>query len=169
MKFLKRRARRTIMVLLCVVLPVCGCGSLAQKFVRKPKKQEKPVQALVLSPEVYPDSQANKEDAYRHYLALWGGWQDELIDSLSERSMSHRRELDSAQEAIDNLAEMQKLIAAEKQFIAGGYLESLKALRTAIAKDIYGVNRPAACKQAEALKRQIYGALQYKQVKDFLR
>ncbi|MFA5100077.1 MAG: hypothetical protein WC547_04240, partial [Candidatus Omnitrophota bacterium] len=124
--------------------------------------------SMVLSPEAYPDSRANKEDSYRNYLMLWSGWQDELIDNLSDQSASQRRELDSIQEAINNLAEMRELLVPEKQIVADGYLESLKALKSAISKDIYGNNRQSAFNKAQDLKRQIYGALRYKNVKGSL-
>jgi hypothetical protein len=167
MRYLKRRFLRTIVALLCVTLSVCGCGSLVKKFVRE-KKQEKPAQAMVLSPEVYPDSRANKEDNYRHYLALWSGWQDELIDGLSEQSASQRRTLESLQEAINNLEEMQKLFAPDKQAVVSRHVASLNVLKAAIAKDIYWINKQALLEQAESLKRQISGALQYEQIKDSL-
>ncbi|MFA6384707.1 MAG: hypothetical protein WCY10_04985 [Candidatus Omnitrophota bacterium] len=162
----KRRSGRTIIFLLCVVFSLCGCGSLAKKFVRERKNQEKPEQSMVLSPEVYPDSRLNTQDSYRYYLALWSGWQDVLIDSLSDRAAGQRRGLESAQEAIDNLAAMQQLLSEEKQAVVKKYLDSLNALKAAIAKDIYGINKQSARKKAETLKREIEGALQYEQVKD---
>jgi hypothetical protein len=166
---LKLRALRAIIVLLCVMLFVCGCESLAKKFVRKSKKQADPMQAMVLSPEVYPDSAADKEGSYRHYLALWGGWHDELINSLSDRTGSRHREIESAQGAIDNLLAMQGFFVQDKQSVVGGYLGPMNALRSEIEKDIYGRNRQAACIKAESLKRRINGALQYDQVKDSLK
>jgi hypothetical protein len=168
MNFLKRRFQLTVLVLLCMALSLSGCNSLAKKFVRKSKDQKVSAQAMVLSPEVYPDSRLSNEESYRHYLALWSGWHDELIDSLSDRTMSRHRELESIQGTIDNLSAMQALLSEEKRAVAGGYLTSLNALKTVIENDIYGINRPAARKQAEILKRQINGALQYACVKDAL-
>jgi len=151
------------------MLSMCGCNSLTKKFVRKPKEPKNHAQSMVLTPEVYPDSRTDKEESYRHYLALWGGWQDALIDSLSDtRLVSQRRELESIQEAINNLVQMQALLVPEKRSVVDGYLRASNALKTDITKDIYGLNRGAARQKAESLKRRISEALQYKQVKDAL-
>jgi hypothetical protein len=169
MRVLEQRSRLMVVVLLCIMLSACGCASLTKKFVRKPKESKNPAQSMVLSPEVYPDSRLDKEEMYRHYLALWGGWQDELIDSLSDRAVSRHRQLESLQGAIDNLLAMQALLSEDKQAVAGRYLGSLNALKAAIEKDIYGINKQAARQQAESLKRRINGALQYSQVKDSMK
>jgi hypothetical protein len=148
---------------------MCGCAGLAKKFVRKQKKQEKPQAEMVLDPEVYSDSQANKEDAYRQYFTFWSSWHDELIDTLADQSPNIRRQLDNIQEAINNLSEMHRLLTGDKQTEAASYLVAMNSLKAEILQDIYGNNMWSTRKQAESLKRQINRALQYKQVKDTLK
>jgi hypothetical protein len=172
MKYLNARLLRLMfayMVIVCVALSACGCESFTRKFTRKQKKQDKPQESMVLAPEVYPDSQANKEDAYRQYFTYWSSWHDELLDSLADSSWSMRKLLDSIQEAYNNLAEMAKMLSEDKKIAAEGFLASMNVLKADIERDLYGNNVWSIRKQAESLKRQINRDLQYRQVKDFLR
>ena len=169
---LKLRMQRAIpacAIFLCVTLIFCGCESFARKFTRKQNKQDSPREEMVLTPDVYSDKYANKEDAYRQYFMFWSSWQDELIDSLSDQSPNIRRQLDSIQEAINNLSQMHDLLSADHQAKADSYLVAMNLLKMEISKDIYGNNIWSNCKQAESLKRQINRDLQYKQVKEYLK
>jgi hypothetical protein len=172
MTFFNQRLFRACVVsavLLCVALSMCGCEAFARKFTRKQKKKEQPVESMVLSPEVYPDSQASKQDSYRQYFTFWSSWHDELIDNLSETSPSVRRQMDSVQEAINSLEEMKKLLQADRQTLVDPYLSSMAALKSAISQDLYANNIWSNRSEAEKLKRQISRALQYSQVKDFIK
>ena len=171
MKDFKPRLFRTGVVsavLICVMFSLCGCEAFARKFTRKQKKQDKPVESMVLSPEVYPESQASIQDSYRQYFTFWSTWHDELIDNLSETSPSIRRQIDSIQEAINNLEE-KKLLKADKQSMVDPYLSSMIALKSSIAQDLYANNIWSNRSEAEQLKRQISRSLQYRQVKDIIR
>lgn len=156
-------------VLLCFVFSLCGCEAFARKFTRKKKKQDKPAEAMVLAPEVYADRQVTNQDSYRKHYTFWSSWQDELIDNISDSSPSIRKQLDSAQEAINNLEEMKKLLQPEKQSLADIYISSMAVLKSALEQDLYANNIWANRREAEDLKRQISRSLQYRHVKDFIR
>jgi len=141
-----------------------SCASLHEN-----QKDNRPLEQMVLNPEVYPDRFASKEDAYRQYFLYWKSWQDELIDSLGEEQPNLRRRSDCAHEAIRNLTEMQRLLSGGERAEADKYVSKMLALKADIEKDIYGANSWALRRQAEDLERRIRRAMQYEKVKDSLK
>ncbi|HOU35952.1 MAG TPA: hypothetical protein PLJ26_04000 [Candidatus Omnitrophota bacterium] len=164
-----RRRMVACIVVACMTACLCSCDAFARKFTRKPKKEARPAEPMVLEPAVYADRAADTHDAYRRYFMYWEGWHAELIAALADEAPSMRRKLDCVREAIRNLNEMQGLLSGNARAEADKYLLSMNGLKNDIEKDLYGTDSWAVRKKAEDLKRLISRTLQYALVKGDLR
>lgn len=160
----KVRALVLCFCLLAFAFELAGCESLAKKFVRKPK-EEKKTDDVVFAPEEYKGEGVSKQDLYRQYFLYWRTWQDELIDSL-ERGANHKRQLDSLDEGIRNLENIKPLIKPEVSARLDGWINSLRLLREAVAKDLYSNNFANNRREAERLKREIMREFSFSKIKD---
>jgi len=153
----------------CLVLALLiGCDAFVRKFTRKPKKEKKPAEEMVLVPQEYPSLFKTKEEAYRQYFLYWQSWQDELINVLLCK-LSNKKQLSCIDEAIKNLTEVRNLLLEEKQKALDPYLERLGALRGAIEEDSYSNNTDNNRYKAEVLKKDILRLFSYPKVKNELK
>lgn len=143
-----------------------GCEAFVRKFTRKPKKDKGSVE-VVLAPEEFKGPEMTKEEIYRKYLLYWQVWQDELIQSLSE-GISHKKRIDCAQEALNNLEYLRSLVKPEKYGKLDGYLKQLQGLKEEMGKDLYGRGVSGYKVTAERMKRDILRDFSYQKVKDYL-
>ncbi len=163
--------RRTLILLGCLlvfVFAAAGCESLARKFVRKPKLDDKKADEVIFAPEEYKSESVANQDLYRQYFLYWQSWQDELIDSL-EKSGNRKKQVDSLNEAVKNLEDIKLLINPESAARLDFCINRLQLLRAAIVKDIYANNVAENRRQAEWIKRDISRDFSYNKIKDSIR
>lgn len=144
-----------------------GCEAFTKKFVRKPKKEGKR-EETVLVPEEYSPLDIPIEQRYRQYFFYWKSWQDELINAL-DSGASHKKRRSCIDEAIKNLKELKPLLFEEKQKDLDAYLYKLKELQIKINQDIYNRGLFGHKATAESLKRNILRDFSYPAVKNHLR
>lgn len=159
--------------LVCLCLAICvlcfsvGCDSFVRKFTRKSKKETVPQEEMVLAPMEYKAAPTTGEEAYRKYLLYWKSWQDELSESLLANA-SHKRQVDSASEAINNLEELKKLLKESSRPKLEIYIQRLNAIKGSIESDTYGSNAASLRSDAERVKRDILRDFSYQKVKNDL-
>jgi len=146
-----------------MIASLIGCDAFVRKFTRKQKKDSISKEEMVLVPEEYK-STMTKEQIYRQYSLFWQSWQDELIESLAQRK-SNKKQVDCAQEALKNLANLRALMKEDKQKKFDVYLNDLKWLKEQIAQDLYGTSAPGYVRSAERIKRGILRDFSYNKVK----
>lgn len=158
--------RKTVLMGLCIAAccMASGCESLVKKFARKSKGPEKPVE-MVLEPQDY-GGRLPSEELYDQYFLYWKSWQDEFSDSLS--GTSHKRQLDTASEALKNLGEMRKLLVEETAKKLDVYIAQMEALKKDVGSDIYQARSSAYADRAQKLRRQIMSDFVKSRIKDQL-
>ncbi len=159
--------------LVCLCLAICvlcflvGCDSFVRKFTRKSKKEATPQEEMVLVPIEYKGTPATGEEIYRKYLLYWKSWQDELIESLLANA-SHKKQVDSAYEAINNLEELKKLLKENSRPKLEVYIQRLNAIKSSIESDTYGGSAASLRSDAERVKRDILRDFSYQKAKNEL-
>jgi len=149
--------------ILSFVIFTSGCDAFVRKFTRKPKKENQPKQELVLVPQEYKPPKMTKEEVYRQYFLYWKSWHDELINSLSGGS-SHKKQIDCANEAINNLEALRVTLQEAKQKKLDAYINQLKGLKKEIVEDLYGNNISTNRSTAERIRRSILRDFSYNKI-----
>ncbi|MFA5362224.1 MAG: hypothetical protein WC335_03110 [Candidatus Omnitrophota bacterium] len=164
----KTAAKRVIALCagILVMVSSAGCEALSRKFIRKSKKEKEPVQ-MVLVPEAYTGPAMAPEEKYRHYFFYWESWHEELIQALNVNG-NKKKQADSAEQAVKNLAIVRGLLDPERQKIMDGYITRLNELSGEVKSDTYNSNAAGLCSRAEALKRDIKRDFSCSDVKDAL-
>ncbi len=151
----------------CLLVTLLGCDAFVRKFTRKQKKENIPVEEMVLAPEEYKPPVISKEEAYRQYFLYWKSWHDELIDALG-RNSSQKKQLSCVDEEIKNLQEIRGLLNETKQKKLDVYLAKLNDLREQIKQDIYGISLDRYRSRAENLRRGIMRDFSHQKIKNDL-
>lgn len=159
-------AHKAVLAIFCTACLVwsCGCQSLAKKFVRKSKVEEKEADEVVVAPEEYPAPAADNHALYRQYFLFWRTWHDELVDSL-EVNGNHKRQIESVEEAVTNLVNLRLLIDEPSRARLDVSIGALRGLRDAVAKDFYYQKVEANRKTARDIRRQIVDSFSYAKVR----
>jgi len=168
MKSIIQRSRTKILLLVtgcCLLVTLTGCETLARKFVRKPKPEDKKIEEVVFSPEEYKGEGVSNQDLYNQYFLYWRTWQDELIDSL-EKTGNRKRQIDSLNEAIKNLENIKPLIKPESASKLESCISRLQLLRAAVTRDIYSNNVTDNRREADRIKRDILKDFSFSKIKD---
>lgn len=147
------------------ILESAGCQSLARKFVRKPKNQDKKTETVVFAPEEYKGEGESSQELYRQYYLYWRTWHEELINSL-EKSGNRKKQFDSLDEAVKNLENMKALLISDKAEKIDFWIKQLQLLAAAINKDIYSQLVANNRSRAEWIKREIMREYAFKKIKD---
>ena len=165
----KTLMKRIIILATCysLLVTLVGCESVAQKFIRKPKKKDMEDE-IVLVPKDYSSIKVPVEERYRQNFVFWKSWQEELVVSL-DSSDSYKKRISCISEAIKNLERNRPLLSREKQKDLDAYLDKLRDLHNSISKDIYGGNSISHKNKAEVLKRDILRDFSYLAIKEYLR
>ena len=150
-----------------LLINLLGCDAFVRKFTRKPKKENLPVEEMVVAPEEYIAPQITKEELYHQYLLYWKSWHDELINSL-HKGASYKKQIECIDEAIKNLEQLGPLLKEEKIKILDTSISQMQDLRGKIARDIYGNDVDRNRSNAENIKRNILRDLSYRKMKDYL-
>jgi hypothetical protein len=162
---------KKIVLLVCglaLIFELSGCESLGRKFVRKPKAEDKKPEEVVFAPQEYKGEGVSNQDLYKQYFLYWRTWQDELIDSL-EPGGNRKRQVDCLNQGLKNLENITLLVNPEAAAKLDAYINSLKILREALVKDIYGANFAANRRRAERLRRDILKDFSFKKIKDSIK
>lgn len=155
------------LIFIFLVSNLMGCESLARKFTRKKKPEDKPKEELVLQPEEYKGPNLTKEQLYRKYLEYWKSWQDELITAFLNNG-TYKKRVDCIMQAIKNLEQLRKMLNADKQKVMDDYIRRMQALSDRITGDVYGVDMKSQRVETERLRMGILKDLSYRKVKDSL-
>ncbi len=132
-----------------------GCEAFVRKFTRKPKRDQMQKEELVLAPEEYKGLSIPSNELYLQYFLFWKSWQDELIESLSTRSVNHKKQVSCVNEAIKNIQQARSLLKQEKKDALDKMIDRLIALKDSISRDVYGSNAVTNRNNAERIKRNI--------------
>ncbi|MFH1594534.1 MAG: hypothetical protein ABID09_07565 [Candidatus Omnitrophota bacterium] len=112
-------------ILICVLLNLCGCAALKQKFTRKSKEKKRiPVHYQVREYDIKPSI-----ELYEKHYVFWINWHRTLVDGLGENFKSDQR---SIKEMIGNLEDMVTLLIDEKAELLGKHVEKLREARVII-------------------------------------
>ena len=152
-------------IIFILILDLVGCETIAKKFTRKRKTEDK-VEELVLAPEEYKDTRP-KIEIYRDYFDYWKSWQSELYESLLQKK-SNKKQVDCADQAIKNLFSMRKMLNVDAQKKLDVYINRMKQLRDSIASDIYGNNSSTYMEKAEQLRMSIIKDFSCRKIQDYL-
>lgn len=167
---LKSLAFKFILLSTCYSLlstSLCGCETMRKKFTRKPKHQPAQEEPLLMPEEYNPEF--NKDVLYKDYLVYWRSWQDELIAHL-EANLSHKKQIDCAQQAVLNLEKLRDFLKPEKQQVLDVYLEELKNLRDKIKEgNLSGANLALIKHKLTINRRNILHNFMYSKVKNDLK
>lgn len=163
---MKNNNLSVIWILVFVIL-TSGCDAFVRKFTRKPKKENLPQVEMVLAPEEYKAPVVTSEEVYRKYLLYWKSWQDELVSSLLANT-NHKKQLDCASEAVNNLAELKSLLKENGRLRLEAYIRRSYDLKSSIEQDVYGFNANILRSSAERLRRDILRDFSYSKVKEDL-
>lgn len=154
-------------MLLCAAVCMCGCAcgceSLGKKFVRKPKNP-KPHEVL-LEPQEYPDQRPARE-LYDQYFLFWKSWHDEFVAALT--GSSRKRQEDTAEQALKNLAEMRKCLDDQTKPKLDEYIRLMERLKDYLAADTYGAHARAHSEEADRIRRLILNDFSPGRVKEHL-
>jgi len=152
-------------VALIFVLNLFGCATLKKKFVRPPKKGKKTTPILVT--QDYKGIYTN-EVLYNNHFVYWKGWTDQLTESLLF-DLSNKRQIQSANLAIDDIKRMQDLLKSPKKEALSLYIkfyeDILKKLKSGRP------NRNEAVRMGNELERQkrnIIRKFETRKVKEFI-
>lgn len=110
-----------LVILLIFLSSSLGCDAFVRKFTREKKREE--ITEPVLNPEVKSGLFYDNDTKYRNYFAYWRGWQDELIQAISEPGMKRKQYCVS--QALINLKKMSELLTGEKQAQLNSYIEQM--------------------------------------------
>jgi len=144
-----------------------GCDAFVRKFTRKRKKENLPKEQMVMAPEEYIPPKMSKEEVYRNYFLYWKSWHDELINALSAGA-SQKKQIDCANEALENLEEIRKTLQGPTQKKLDAYINQLKDLKSGIEEDLYGSSISQNRLTAERIRRGIMRYFSYDKIKNYL-
>jgi len=167
MKFKVQSSKFKVLIVFLLVICLTGCEAFVRKFTRKSNKEVTP-EEMVLAPEEYKGPNMTKEQLYRQYLLYWKSWQDELINALMVypgSSPSLKKQVDCANEAVKNLDMMKAYLNADKQKALDNYINQLKELKDAVAKDSNGISVAYNRRIAEQLRRNILRDFSFNKIK----
>ncbi|RJP29792.1 MAG: hypothetical protein C4533_02045 [Candidatus Omnitrophota bacterium] len=146
-----------------------GCEAFIRKFSRKPKKEKSAQEKMVLEPQVYSPEQVSKEDGYRQNFIFWKSWQEELIDSLNDRSPNRKRQIMAANEAIKNLEYARTMLIEQAQIKLDKYIGQSKDLLAEIEADTYGDRAARSRFQAEQIRMNVLKEFTFSKIKIYLK
>jgi hypothetical protein len=106
-----------------------------------------------------------KEEQYRQYFLFWQSWQDELMEALLQNK-SLKKRVDCAQQAVNNLVNMQQLLNDVQKKKLQIYIVRMKDLKRNVGGDIYGSENGANFHKAEILKLDIQKNFSFSDVKN---
>ena len=150
-----------------LILTMLGCDAFVRKFTRKPKKANLPKEQMVLAPEEYIPPKMTKEEVYRKYFLYWKSWHDELINALLAGA-SQKKQIDCANEALENLEGLRKVLQGAGQKKLDVYINQLKDLKSDLEEDLYGSNISQNLLNAERIRRGIMRYFSYDKIKNYL-
>jgi len=147
----------TFICCLCVLaLTVSGCTPLRRKFTRKKKKDRELSQKFIpiLEPVDYPKKVYSSRERYKHHYSLWRVWDRDLLQTI-ERHGSDKRQKYLLGQVIEQLEEMRKLLADEKQVELTGLIDNFQDVRQVYEKPVAMRNKFSIRKKIELNAKKI--------------
>lgn len=133
MKILDKLPVRLVLIIFISIsmISLCGCQTLKRKFTRKAKSEKENVEEVIYEPQEYPAQVMSNEDMYRLYYNFWRGWQQELMEVLSE-GQNHKKQVECITELINNLNKMKDLLVPEVQTNLSSQINELLPMKDEI-------------------------------------
>ena len=141
--------RKIIFIFLITLFAISsiGCDTLHRKFVRKKKEKETSGVVPILEPEEYPSVVHSPEQRYRQHYVLWKVWDKELQET-SRRVENDKKEKYDLVQMLEQLREMKKLVAKEKQPGLNAVIDEVENVN-----DQY--NQPAGLRNHYSITKQL--------------
>ena len=150
------------LLLVSVAATACGCASLAQKFRRKPKKEEQVVERVLIAPEKYAKVVVSPAEEYQEKYLYGKVSLDEFIDELEANDRNKKWMLDLLSQATQNLAVMRDLLQGERKQFAGACLNELQKFTAMVDADqVAPAQVYSFLRRAERLRRDYIKKLSY--------
>ncbi|MGB2600137.1 MAG: hypothetical protein WBB86_05150 [Candidatus Omnitrophota bacterium] len=152
-------------VILSLAFLVSGCASVREKFVRKPKDEEKETRRyqVVRQYDVHPNI-----ELYTKRYIFWKNWQRELLEVLPEDS--HKKKVVAAEQLVSNLYDMKGMLVDEKGDELQKLIDQMVGVEDTIkTQRITGANRVRLRRKIESVGREIKREFSYTKVQGFIR
>lgn len=155
-----------IMIVFLLAGSLCGCDAFRKKFVRKPK-DEKEVKVVVNTREYA--SQYSRKQIYEKYFLFWKAANDELLGLLDIQKTSRKKRIYYAKKIGENLLQMQKLLAPEKQKVLDAYILEQKQIAVELKKYSLSPGKKLQIKSIlRKQRREVRKEFSYKNIEEYL-
>ncbi len=154
----------------CVVLSagLIGCEAFQRKFTRKPK-HPRAAPTPVIRFEDYTRSMTPL-DRYRKHFLMFDYWNNELIASLQDRSLSPKRFKRASKESLVELETLQGLLNEELADRLAPLIKKRATLDRRLRRGtLRMVHAAALSRDVEGQTRQIRRTFYWRDVEDFLK
>jgi len=151
-----------------LVVGTAGCASVSgieKKFIRKKKTPEHVAAAVYIEQGPY-QKKYSSEYYYKSHFTFWKSWQNELLNNLGGNQKKVER---CAEEAWNNLTEMNKYLVPAKQAELAPNLESLGRIAAKISGGNYSRSEKGDVRaELEKIQRIVSNNFYYDKVKNDL-
>lgn len=158
----KSAASFAIFLAACVLMT--GCAELKDKFVRKPKKEEKKGRYYAVRKyDVKPNL-----DLYTKRYIYWKNWHRELLDVLTDSNQKKKKV--AIEQEISNLIDMQRMLIDSKAEGLGKIIDKMSKIEVVIKKEgVSGANETKIRRQLENLGKETKRDYSYRKIGGCLR
>ena len=152
-----------LLVIFTLIIGLTGCASFRKKFVRKPKKVEKPTP--IMQTKDYTQEYSHILLYKKHYL-FWKYWQEELINSLGSNRKKERR---CARAALDELKTLGGYLNSEGKERLAPYIAELEIIsKEVLSKKPIGSKLTKLKRGLEKHKRNVQRSFFYKDAEKWI-
>ena len=160
-----RKRIQLLIVLLAAALITSGCASIKDKFIRKPKEEEKETRRyqVVREYDVHPNM-----DLYTKRYIFWKNWNKELLETIA--GDNHKKRVVAVEQAVSNLYDMKRMLVDEKGDQLQGLIDEMTDVEETIKNErITGANRVRIRRKVESVGRNVKKDFSYTKVKGQIR
>ena len=151
----------TFLLFLALMMPLAGCASVQKKFIRK-KKEPRHIPAAVYFEEGAYQKKYSNAYYYKMHYTLWKSWQSDLIAGIGGNRKKTQR---NAEESLNHLTEMSRVLTPEKEKELEPLLEELTRLVKKIDSGAYSNSENADLRaEFQKIKRLVDNDFYYDKV-----
>jgi len=152
-------------VVFAVMSMLCsGCSTLREKFVRKSKEEENPIQRYqpVRKYDVHPSL-----ELYTKRYIYWKQWHRDLLEVLTDANK--KKKTVAVEQEISNLVDMQNMVVEEKIIEMQPYIDELTEISNTIKNErVTGATEVRIRRKLESVGRQIKLKFSYTKMRGFI-